>query len=96
MKLTVATAVGLVALAGPAYAEDEGPVQLESTFVGDKEQPSVSYFIPWQATGTPDNLYRNIEGHYDQSLQPIDRDVLLRSMKMYDEMGLEKANLSGK
>jgi len=70
---------------------DEGPVQLESTFVGDKEQPSVSYFIPWQGLGTAENLYRNIEGRHDQSLQAIDRDVLLRSIKMYNEMGLEQA-----
>lgn len=70
----------------------EGPVQLESVFVGDKEQPSVSYFIPWQGMGTPDNLYRNIEGRHDQSLQAVDRDVLLRSMRMYEEMDLEKGD----
>jgi len=78
-----------------AHAED-GPVKLESTFVGDKEQPSVSYFIPWQGTGSPENLYRNIEGNYDQSLQAVDREVLLRSMKMYDEMSLEEGDLLSK
>ena len=88
MKAQVLLLLGIALIATAVSAED-GPVQLESTFIGDKEQPSVSYFIPWQGAGTPDNLYRNIEGSYDQSLQAIDRDVLLRSMKMYDEMGLE-------
>jgi hypothetical protein len=89
MKAAILIILCAVASSGLVMAEEEGPVQLESTFVGDKEQPSVSYFIPWQGLGTPDNLYRNIEGNYDQSLQPVDREVLLRSMRMYDEMNLE-------
>ena len=64
-------------------------IKLESTFVGDKEQPSVSYFVPWQGIGTPDKLYRNIEGKHDQSLTAVDRDVLVRSMRIYEDMGME-------
>ena len=75
-----------------SMAEDEMPVQLQSTIVGDKEQPTVSYFIPWQGMGSPDKLFRNIEGKHDDSLRPVDRDVMLRTMRMYNEMNLEAPN----
>jgi hypothetical protein len=77
-------------------AEDKIPnadktVLLESTFVGDKEQPAVSYFIPWKGNRTPDKLQWNIEEKHDQTLQIIDRDVLLNSMNIYNEMDLENS-----
>ena len=77
-------------------AENKAPnadttILLESTFVGDKEQPAVSYFIPWKGNRTPDKLQWNIEEKHDQTLQLIDRDVMVNSMNMYDEMNLENS-----
>lgn len=82
---------GLTAIAeSPSEPPSEMPsVRLQSTFTGDKEQPAVSYFIPWQGTRTPDKLQWNIEDKHDGSLQPIDRDVMQRSINIYDEMNLE-------
>ena len=77
----------------PAFAQSQESIKLESTFVGDKEQPSVSYFVPWQGLGAPDKLYRNIEGSHDQTLSTVDRDVLVRSIRIYNEMDLENSNL---
>jgi hypothetical protein len=68
---------------------ETGLIRLESTFVGDKEQPSVSYFIPWQGTGSPDGLKWQIERLNDDSLSLVDRDIMLRSMNIYNEMNLE-------
>jgi len=68
---------------------DNPSIRLESVFVGDKEQPSVSYFIPWKGNTTPDKLQWNMEEKYDQALQVIDRDVLLNSMHIYNELNLE-------
>jgi hypothetical protein len=68
---------------------EAGLIRLESTFVGDKEQPSVSYFIPWQGTGSPDGLKWQIERLNDDSLSLVDRDIMLRSMNIYNEMNLE-------
>ena len=65
------------------------PIKLESTFVGDKEQPAISYFIPWKGTGTPDKLNWTIESKHDDTLDVVDRDVMRRSMNIYDEMGVE-------
>ncbi|PHS61615.1 MAG: hypothetical protein COB09_17260 [Thalassobium sp.] len=71
----------------PLMAEEA--IKLESKIVGDKEQPSVSYFVPWQEASGVDRLYQNVEDRYDNSLDAIDRDVMLRSMRIYDEMNLE-------
>ena len=70
--------------------EDNPTIRLESTFIGDKEQPAVSYFIPWQGTSTPDKLQWEIQQKHDTTLQLIDRDVMLRSINMYEEMNLEE------
>lgn len=72
--------------------EQPDKVVLESTFVGDKEQPAVSYFIPWQSMGTPEKLYRNIEGTNDHSLDAVDREVLIRTINIYNELNLENSS----
>lgn len=84
----------LAILAASSIAWGEEPIKLESHFVGDKEQPSVSYFVPWQGPGSSDSLYRNVEEKYDHSLDTVDRDVMLRSMRIYNEMNLEQGSLT--
>ena len=74
-----------------AEAEDN-LIRLESRFIGDKEQPSVTYFVPWQGTDSPDDLKWKIERKNDDTLNLVDRDIMLRSMNIYNEMHLEKAN----
>ena len=73
----------------PAVNLDQDSLYLESTFIGDKEQPTVSYFIPWKNTGTPDKLNWNLEEKYDESLELIDRDIMVRSMSIYNELDME-------
>ena len=70
-----------------AHADE--PIKLESQFVGDKEQPAVSYFMSWQGPGSTENLYRKEEDKYEKNIDTVDRDVMLRSMRIYDEMNLE-------
>jgi hypothetical protein len=70
----------------------EEPIKLETHFVGDKEQPAVSYFMSWQGPGSTDKLYRNQEDKYEKSIDTVDRDVMLRSMRIYQEMNLEGNN----
>lgn len=67
----------------------EEPIKLQSNFVGDKEQPAVSYFVPWQGPNGNQNLYRKEEDKYEKSIETVDRDVMLRSMRIYNEMNLE-------
>lgn len=93
--------VALLSASPLAYSDDkseqeknkasskEGPIRLESVFVGDKEQPAISYFIPWQGIGTPDKLHWNMEQKHDDELNMVNREVMLRSIQLYDEMKLE-------
>ena len=69
--------------------EKADAIKLESVFVGDKEQPAISYFIPWQGIGTPDKLHWNVEQKHDGALDLVDREIMLRSMHIYEEMNLE-------
>ena len=80
----------LVMLGCPALAAE--PIKLQSSFVGDKEQPAVSYFVPWQGPGGNDKLYRKEEDKYEKSIDTVDRDVMLRSMRIYNEMNLENVH----
>lgn len=81
----------LLLLAHAGVADE--PIRLESQFVGDKEQPAVSYFVPWQDPSSgADKLHQKVEEKYDHSLDAIDRDVMLRSMRIYNEMNLENTD----
>lgn len=68
---------------------DDADILLQSTFVGDKEQPAVSYFVPWKGSESPDKLRWNREPKNDQALDIVDREVMVNSMTIYDEMDLE-------
>lgn len=95
MKNVLIVAV-LLSVVPAVWAEEvsenaDPTILLESTFIGDKEQPAISYFIPWKGNTTPDKLQWNMERKHDQTLQVVDRDVLLNSMNIYNEMNLESA-----
>lgn len=76
-------------LSFPCLAQ-ETVIELESYIVGDKEQPAVSYFVPWKGTSAPDKLHWNIEDKNDQTLNLVDREVMLRSIDIYNELKLEE------
>ncbi len=84
-RLLAFTAV--LAAAPVAWGQDE--IDLESTFVGDKEQPSVSYFIPWKPPEGPERLYRSITSVAGRVFEVVDRDIHSRTMRFYDELSLE-------
>lgn len=69
--------------------EEDAEILLQSTFVGDKEQPAVSYFVPWKGSESPDKLRWNREPKKDQALDIVDREVMVNSMTIYAEMDLE-------
>lgn len=86
-SLAVIATLVFLALGQSASAQDK--IDLESTFVGDKEQPSVSYFIPWKPPEGPDQLYRSITSVSGKVFEVVDRDIHSRTMQFYDELSLE-------
>jgi hypothetical protein len=87
---TITTVLSLLAMLLPLNATAQKGIDLESTFIGDREQPSVSYFVPWKPPEGPSKLYRPIKSISGNILDPVDRDVLARSMQFYNELSLEK------
>ena len=81
--------IGALLLLSSSVVLAEEPIKLESHFVGDKEQPAVSYFMSWQGPGSNEKLYRKQEDKYEKNIDNVDREVMLRSMRIYDEMNLE-------
>ena len=90
MKKIILISVIAWSFSSQGFAEE--PIKLQSNFVGDKEQPAVSYFVPWQGPDGNDKLYRKEEDKYEKSIDTVDRDVMLRSMRIYNEMDLEHNN----
>ncbi|MBZ2169075.1 hypothetical protein [Marinobacter sp. F4216] len=84
------------ALAASSGVWGQEGIDLESTFVGDKEQPSVSYFIPWKPPEGPERLYRSITSVSGRVFEVVDRDIHSRTMKFYDELSLEAPDGSTK
>jgi hypothetical protein len=87
--MSVRTSIATLCLLAPVGVQAVERIDLESTFVGDKEQPSVSYFIPWKPPEGPSKLYRPIKSISGNALDPIDRDVLARNIQFYNELSLE-------
>jgi hypothetical protein len=81
----------MLCLLAPLGTLAQERIDLESTFVGDKEQPSVSYITPWKPPEGPSKLYRPIKSISGNILDPVDRDVLARSIQYYDELSLEQS-----
>jgi len=75
----------------PLLAAKDKVISLESNTIGNKEQPSISYSLPWKAPEGPEKLYRNINTFNKKILNTIDRDVMIRSIEFYDELNLENA-----
>ncbi len=79
----------MLSILAPMCVMAQEQIDLESTFVGDREQPSVSYITPWKPPEGPDKLYRPIKSISGNALDPIDREVLARSIQFYNELSLE-------
>lgn len=79
----------MLCILAPMCVMAQEQIDLESTFVGDREQPSVSYITPWKPPEGPDKLYRPIKSISGNALDPIDREVLARSIQFYNELSLE-------
>ena len=88
MRARLMTAACLLLVQGLAVAQDR--IDLESTFIGDREQPAVSYITPWKPPEGPEKLYRPIRSIAVNVLDPVDRDVLGRHIQYYGELSLEQ------
>jgi hypothetical protein len=88
--MSVGKILAMLCLLAPFVVLSQERIDLESTFVGDKEQPSVSYITPWKPPEGPSKLYRPIKSISGNALDPVDRDVLARNIQYYNELSMEQ------
>lgn len=90
-KLTVKLALALAVAISSGYSlgENAPTLHLETNVVADREQPKVSYFIPWKSTGGLDELHWKLDPRNDETLRVIDRNVLLRASGLYNSLDME-------
>lgn len=69
----------LLPLAGTA--QDRAELD-RSRIVGNRELPKVLYIVPWKKPPAPPPARQPPPGLSDPALQPVDRDVLRRELKL--------------
>lgn len=89
--LPVAISVLIGLLANSAYAEETPKVKVETTgttIIGTKEAPNVLNVVPWQGkelNADPWDIRPSpAQSVLEESLQPIDRDVLRREIEYFN------------
>jgi hypothetical protein len=70
-----------------AQAEAEGIVfNIESTIIGNQEQPRVLYIVPWQAPDDSAPIHREATTSSGMPLNTLDRDSFLRELAYRKEL----------
>jgi hypothetical protein len=77
------TCLCLSAVSVGANAED-ATVTLESTVVGNQEQPKVLYIVPWKSPGSSADLYRPVSSQLSAIFDHIERAELRRQIHYLD------------
>lgn len=82
MKIIVMTISALLALS--VQAADE--VELEGTsIIGNRELPKVLYIAPWKKPYMSE-LGRPVNSLINETLAPIERDVMTRTIRYHDQL----------
>ena len=87
-KLTLIVSYGvLLGLVQPVLAEDR--LQLdEANIQGASELPKVLYIVPWKKAEIGDKPVK-VNRLVDEVLSPVDRDVLKREIRFYEQAQAE-------
>ena len=77
----------LLGLVQPVFAEDR--LQLdEANIQGASELPKVLYIVPWKKAEIGDKPVK-VNRLVDEVLSPVDRDVLKREIRFYEDTQAE-------
>ncbi|MBI1195912.1 MAG: hypothetical protein GC138_08705 [Gammaproteobacteria bacterium] len=82
-RLAIAPIVFAGMFAGAAAAVE--PIGIEgTTIIGNRELPKVLYIVPWKHAEPGNLVVRPFSSLYDQTLEPVDREVLLRRLDYFN------------
>ncbi len=86
MRKTTSTLIALTLLATSSWLAAETN---SITIRGDKESPTVLYFVPWRNTPqSPGNTDFDLE--LDFNFMPISRSEVIREVRYFKELGYDK------
>ena len=91
MKILMRTMIvfGFTLLMGSAYAADR--LELDKANIqGASELPKVLYIVPWKKAELGDRPIK-VNRMVDEVLSPVDRDVLKRQIKFYEQSQIQTA-----
>ena len=91
MKILMRTisVFGFTLLMGSAYAADR--LELDKANIqGASELPKVLYIVPWKKAELGDRPIK-VNRMVDEVLSPVDRDVLKRQIKFYEQSQIQTA-----
>ena len=85
------TILGCLASGG---AQSAGTLELDGTTItGNSELPKVLHIVPWQAPEPGELAGRPFDSLVDETLAPVDRDVISREIEIYNTVhGFGPAN----
>lgn len=81
-RLRLLAAACVLALAGPALAEDRADLD-RTRIIGNRELPKMLYIVPWKQPAPGDLTPRPMHSVLDETLDPLDRDVFRREVRYH-------------
>jgi hypothetical protein len=84
MVAVKAAAIGALACAS-AFAQDRAALE-RTPIIGNRELPKVLVIVPWKKPLPGELLGRPVQSVLDETLAPIDRDVLRRQVGYYSQL----------
>jgi len=76
-------------LLGSQWVLAEQRIQLQSSIIGNKELPTVTYLVPWKAANPSELPEVPLRSVLDQELLPLERELFRRELNFYG-LGLEQ------
>lgn len=64
----------------------QNTLELESTFKGNQEQPTVLYIVPWKAIKAPAAAYQPLENIIKENYALLDRDEFRREVNLRQQL----------
>ena len=77
-KICVAVILALAS----SFVSAQNTLELESTFKGNQEQPTVLYIVPWKAIKAPAAAYQPLENIIKENYALLDRDEFRREVSL--------------
>ncbi|TNF35860.1 MAG: hypothetical protein EP315_05015 [Gammaproteobacteria bacterium] len=85
MKFSLITAILSLGILHTTHADQR--TELEGiSIIGNKEMPNILYIVPWKTPEIPNMIDIPLTTLINQSLEPIDRQTVIREEQYYNAL----------